>query len=201
MTTALISLPPLILHPFGGEKSTEQLLAGSRASLALQGMLDTRNRTADEETELERQVLIGRYQEIRMLLFLGKDLYRWLLQCVDCVERSRFADPRITEQSFAAMVVENPPLNVRTKLEGWGVTDRKAVFSRAIGINSLFAAPPPADTLSPLFLRSYHRYADHAYICFQHLKPYYGLDTGGFEFDLYASDEYARILSQQWEHA
>jgi hypothetical protein len=41
-----------------------------------------------DEYELERRVLIGRYQEIRMLVFLGKDIFRWLQQCVDFIDRS-----------------------------------------------------------------------------------------------------------------
>ncbi len=198
-------LPPLILHPFGGGGSTDELLEGSRASLALQGLIDS----SQKETELFRRIMLGRYQEIRMLLFLGKDIHRWMQQCVDFVERagdprvwvSERGSERVSEQSFAALVVEDPPPGVQTKLERWGVSDRRAVFSRAIGINSLFNAPPPAETLSATFLKNYHRYADHAYICFQHLKPFPVLDPGRFDFQLYASEEYARLLSDQWEHA
>ena len=194
---ALANLPPLILHPFGGGGNTDELLEGSRASLALQGLMDS----AEDESELSRRILAGRYQEIRMLLFLGKDIVRWIHQCVDFVERSGEPDSRISEQSFAALIVENPPSAVQAKLEKWGVSDRRAVFSRAIGINSLFSFPPPADSLSPTFLKHYHRYADHAYICFQHLKPFHALDSSRFDFQLYASEEYAKLLSDQWEHA
>jgi len=95
-------------------------------------------------------------------------------------------------------VVENPPSAANEKLLKWGVSDRRAIFSRALGINSLFSSPPPAETLSPLFLQNYHRYADHAYICFQHLRPFQELDPKAYAFDLYASEEYSRILSDQW---
>ena len=190
-------LPPLILHPFGGGGSAEELLEGSKAALALQGMVPSK----DEESELFRRILAGRYQEIRMLLFLGKDVSRWLEQCVDFVERSGGVDPRVSPQSFAALIVENPPLGVQAKLERWGVSDRKAVFSRAIGMNSLFELPPPIETLSTTFLRHYHRYADHAYICYQHLTPFFALEPKDFDFELYASEEYAKLLSDQWEHA
>ncbi len=105
----------------------------------------------------------------------------------------------MVEQSFAALIVEDPPEPVRRKLEGWGVTDRKAVFSRAIGIHSLFQEPPPAESLSPIFLKNYHRYADHAYICFQHLKAFLPLDSKRFNFEIYASEEYSRLLSDQWD--
>jgi len=208
--SASCQLPPLILHPFGGGGSlvsgedpgealhagSQLLVEGSRAALALQGLIGSN----EDEFELNRRLLAGRYQEIRMLVFLGKDLFRWLQQCVDFMQRSADADPRINEQSFAAFVVEEPPRAVREKLEKWGVTDRRAVFSRAIGVNSLFNAPPPMETLSPTLLKNYHRFADHAYICFQHLRPFFAIDARRFDFDIYASEEYSRILSEQWEH-
>jgi len=208
--SAICQLPPLILHPFGGGDSladsddgdaathagSRVLVEGSRAALALQGLIGS----TEDEFELNRRLLAGRYQEIRMLLFLGKDLFRWLQQCVDSMRRSDQADSRINEQSFAAMLVEEPPLRVKDKLERWGVTDRRAVFSRAIGIHSMFNVPPPMDSLSPTMLRNYHRYADHAYICFQHLNPYFPLDSQQYVFEIYASEEYSRLLSDQWEH-
>ena len=133
-----------------------------------------------------------------MLLFLGKDVFRWMLQCVEHVQGSDAVDERIVEQSFAALIVEDPPELVRGKLEVWGVTDRRAVFSRAIGIHSLFRDPPPVDCLSPIFLKNYHRYADHAYICYQHSQAFLPLDGSSCRFDLYASEEYARMLSDGW---
>jgi hypothetical protein len=148
-------------------------------------------------------MLVGRYQEVRMLLFLGKDLFRWMQQCVEHVRSGpgqdhQDKDVRIVDQSFAAMVVEAPPDSVRLKLESWGVTDRKGVFSRAIGIHSLFQAPPPADSLSPIFLKNYHRYADYAYICYQHSAAFLPLEASTCHFEIYASEEYARLLSDGW---
>jgi len=191
-------LPPLILHPFSGGRSVDELLAGSKAALELQGLSGSGPCSLDEEDELERRILIGRYQEIRMLTFLGKDIFRWLNQCVDFIDRSGKND-KFSVQSFAGLIVEQPPSGVREKLERWGVTDRRAVFSRAIGIHTLFASPPPLETLSPTLLKNYHRFADHAYICFQHLKPFHELDAKQFDFEIYASEEYARLLSDQWE--
>jgi hypothetical protein len=191
-------LPPLILHPFSGGRSVDELLAGSKAALELQGLSGSGPSSLDEEDELERRILIGRYQEIRMLTFLGKDIFRWLNQCVDFIDRSGKND-KFSVQSFAGLIVEQPPSGVREKLERWGVTDRRAVFSRAIGIHTLFASPPPLETLSPTLLKNYHRFADHAYICFQHLKPFHELDAKQFDFEIYASEEYARLLSDQWE--
>jgi hypothetical protein len=190
-----IQLPPLILHPFSGGAGTADLVDGSLAALALDGMVDS----ADEERELRRRMLVGRYQEVRMLLFLGKDIFRWMQQCVEHVQGSADADERIVEQSFAALVVEAPPDSVGRKLEGWGVSDRRAVFSRAIGIHSVFEDPPPASSLSSIFLKNYHRYADHAYICYQHSRTFLPLDGANCQFELYASEEYARLLSDKWD--
>lgn len=176
-------------------------MEGSRATLALEGLLGIDSPEGDERYELQRRVMVGRYQEIRMLLFLGKDISRWLQQCVDFVRRSADVNPRFSEQSFASLIVEDPPSNVKQKLERWGVSDRRAVFSRAIGIYSMFADPPPIATLAPTFLNHYHRYADHAYICFQHLRPFETIPPDNFEFDLFASEEYSRLLSDQWERA
>lgn len=188
-------IPPLILHPFSGGSRTTDPLEGVRASLALQGLIAS----DDDESVLTRRMLAGRYQEVRMLVFLGKDIFRWLRQCVEFVNSGESADSRIVEQSFAAMVVEDPPEAVRRKLELWGVTDRRSVFSRAIGIHSLFQEPPSQECLSPVFLKNYHRYADHAYICFQHLQAFLPLDAKRFPFEIYASEEYARLLSDQWD--
>jgi hypothetical protein len=197
--SGVVQLPPLILHPFSGGGSVEELVDGSRAAMELQDMGFGSSHVADEV--MERRVLTGRYQEIRMLLFLGKDVFRWLDQCAEFMVRSGADPTRHSIQSFAALVVEHPPAPVRDKLERWGVTDRRAVFSRAIGIHTLFAAPPPIETLSPVLLKNYHRFADHAYICFQHLRPFHELDPKGFQFEIYASEEYAQMLSDQWERA
>lgn len=177
----------------------DELMEGSRANLSLEGLLGPDSPEGDERYELQRRVMVGRYQEIRMLLFLGKDISRWLQQCVDFVRRSEDANPRYSEQSFASLIVEDPPLNVKEKLERWGVSDRRAVFSRAIGIYSIFTDPPPIEKLAPTFLNHYHRYADHAYICFQHLRPFEPIPADSFWFDLFASEEYSRLLSDQWE--
>src|SRR6185312_2125340 len=194
-TTRLSRLPPLILHPFSGGHGSDTLVDGSLASLALQGFVDSE----EDHLVLERRVLAGRYQEMRMLLFLGKDVFRWMQQCVGHLEAAEDSDDRLVEQSFAALIVEDPPACVQVKLESWGVNDRRAIFSRAIGIHSVFAEPPPIESLSPIFLRNYHRYADHAYICYQHSRAFLALDSSSCRFEIYASDDYARLLSEEWQ--
>ena len=134
-----------------------------------------------------------------MLLFLGKDIFRWIDQCMDQMDRSGEIGLRINAQCFSALVVDAPPASVKAKLEGWGVSDRRAVFSRAIGIRCLFGEPPDIDMLSPMFLENYHRFADYAYICFQQMKAYQPMDGTMFDFQIYASEEYSRILSEQWQ--
>lgn len=191
-------LPPLILHPFSGGTNTADLLDGSQAALALQGVVDLEM----DNGELLRRMVNGRYQEIRMLVFLGKDLKRWASQCVDHLRRSEDGvafDVRINEQSFSEMVVESPPDAVVEKLNRWGVTDRRAIFARAIGMHSIFEEPPGVETLSIAFLENYHRYADYAFICHQHLRAFLPLKPADYPFEIYASEEYARKLSDSWE--
>jgi hypothetical protein len=190
-----IALPPLILHPFGGDNGTAQLLEGSRAAIALQQASLSNPQYAD----IQQRVILGRYQEIRMLLFLGKDIFRWIDQCMDQMDRSGDIGIRINSQCFSALIVDTPPAAVRKKLEDWGVSDRRAVFSRAIGIRCLFEEPPGIDMLSPMFLEHYHRFADYAYICFQQMKPWQPMDGASFDFKIYASEEYSRMLSEQWQ--
>jgi hypothetical protein len=190
-----ITLPPLILHPFGGDSGTAQLLEGSRAAIALQQASLSNPQYAD----IQQRVILGRYQEVRMLLFLGKDIFRWIDQCMDQMERSGEIGLRINSQCFSALIVESPPESVKKKLEDWGVSDRRAVFSRAIGIRCLFEEPPDIDMLSPMFLEHYHRFADYSYICFQQMKPWQPMDGASFDFPIYASEEYSRLLSEQWQ--
>ncbi len=190
-----ITLPPLILHPFGGDSGTAQLLEGSRAAIALQQASLSNPQYAD----IQQRVILGRYQEVRMLLFLGKDIFRWIDQCMDQMERSGNIGLRINAQCFSGLIVDSPPASVKKKLEDWGVSDRRAVFSRAIGIRCLFEEPPDIDMLSPMFLEHYHRFADYSYICFQQMKPWQPMDGASFDFPIYASEEYSRLLAEQWQ--
>jgi hypothetical protein len=190
-------LPPLILHPFNERVPPSTLLENSKAALMLSGLIPS---DGSDRDELNRRVLIGRCGEVRMLYFLGKDVFRWIGQCVEWAERIRqLKDTEIQPQSFAGLLTQSPPPAVREKLTRWGVVDYVAIFSRAIGLNSMFAQPPAVETLSDEFLRNYHRYADALYRCYIDAHSHRQLASTTFHFDLYASGEYSRMLESEWE--
>lgn len=191
------TLPPLILHPFADPTGPGKLVESSRASLMLQGLLPTGEQSNDD---LDRAVLEGRYCEIRMLFYVGKDLMRWIEQCMEFVERQpEMRHGNLRFQSFAEYLIQSTPFAVQTKLKKWGVADYKAIFTRAIGLNSIFADVPSRASLSDEFLRNYYRYADQFYALAQAGAAYSEVDPSWFEFDLYASGEYSRMLEKSWE--
>jgi hypothetical protein len=190
-------LPPLILHPFSDQSGPGKLVQSSRASLMLNGLLPNDESTEDE---LTRKLLEGRICEIRMLFFVGKDLMRWVAQCLDFVSSiPQLKDAGIREQSFAEFLVQNPPEPVRAKLRGWGVFDYKSIFSRAIGLNAVFSAPPDETQVSSEFIRNYFRYADHMFACRQQMQAFTEVTVENFQFEIYASGEYSRLLEKSWE--
>jgi hypothetical protein len=149
--------------------------------------------------DLRRRLLSGRYAEMRMLFFLGKDVFRWIDQCVDWGQRvTEFEAMEIRRQSFAGLLTKDPPAAVREKLVRWGVADYVSIFSRAIGMNAMFVQPPPFETLNEDFLRNYHRYPDFLYRCYMESEPHQTLPPANFQFALYASGEYSRMLETEW---
>jgi hypothetical protein len=190
-------LPPLILYPFNERIPPSTLLDSSKAALMLSGLVPT---DGTDPEDLKRRLLSGRYAEVRMLYFLGKDVLRWMDQCQDLVERTPelagFGDLRV--QSFAGLLTDDPPENVRTKLVGWGVADYASVFARGIGLNSVFTEPPRFESLTGQFLCSYHHFSDALHRCYMQLQPYRKVSRSNFRFDLYASGEYSRLLEEQW---
>src|SRR5579863_5524589 len=131
-------LPPLILHPFADNAGPGKLVESSRANLMLQGLLPSGERSA---ADLEQALLDGRFCEIRMLFYVGKDLLRWIDQCMEAVGRSpELSAAGIKHQSFAAYLVNHAPDTVQAKLKKWGVADYKSIFSRALGLSAVFAA-------------------------------------------------------------
>lgn len=197
LTKATLTLPPLILHPFADSSGPDKLVESSRASLMLQGLLPSGEFSTED---LDRALLDGRYCEIRMLFYVGKDLMRWIDQCLELVERdATLRHSGIRYQSFAALLVEATPGAVQAKLRKWGVADYRSIFSRALGLNALFADVPPAHVLSEEFIRNYYRYADQSFACRQQQIPFTDITDHGFEFELYASGEYSRMLEREWQ--
>ncbi len=190
-------LPPLILHPFADASGPGRLAQSSRASLMLQGILPSDDSPMDA---LTRILLDGRSCEIRMLFYIGKDLNRWIDQCLDFADRdSVLRQSGLRTGSFAGLLIDDAPQSVKDKFYAWGVTDYRTLFARALGLEAVFAKPPEHETLAEKFVRHYYRYADHLFECFRELTSGPLLNGANFHFEVYASAEYARLLEQQWE--
>jgi hypothetical protein len=193
---AVWQMPPLILHPFNERVSPGTLMENSKAALMLSGLIPSEG--IDRE-ELKRRLLTGRHSEIRMLYFLGKDVFRWIGQCMEIVERTPdLESTRVKRQSFAGLLTGSPPPLVREKLIRWGVADYPAVFARGIGLNTLFAEPPEFQALAEDFLRHYHSAASLLYQSFLDAEPHRVIAGKNFQFDLYASGEYTKMLETEW---
>jgi hypothetical protein len=189
-------LPPLILHPFNERVPPSALLENSKAALMLSGLIAS---DGSDPEDLKRRLLAGRYAEIRMLYFLGKDVLRWIDQCVEWSQRvPELSGAEIRPQSFAALLTADPPESVKEKLVRWGVVDYVSIFTRAIGLNAMFIQPPAFDILAEEFLRYYHRYADFLYRCYMDSEPHGTVASANFRFALYASGEYSRMLESAW---
>jgi hypothetical protein len=190
------TLPPLILHPFADAAGPNKLVESSRASLKLQGLLPAGESTQED---LDRTLLEGRYSELRMLFYVGKDLARWIEQCVEFVERQRDdIDAGVTRQSFATLLVQDAPASVQEKLRKWGVGDYRAIFTRALGLQCLFANAPERQVLSDDFVRNYYRYADQMFAMKQGEAEFTLIASRDFKFELYSSGEYSRMLERSW---
>ncbi len=188
-------LPPLILHPFTESASTVRVLESAKASLS---MLKEGQRSAEEQEDLKKQLLDGRYTEVRMLFYVGKDIFRWLEQCVDTCSRSPHLED-IAQQSFAHLLIKQTPEDVAAKLRTWGVIEYARIFSRSIGIYTQFKEPPDRNLLQDDYLRHYYRFADYAFSCWRDIRKPVLLPQEQFPFTLYASGEYTKMLEEQWE--
>src|ERR1700744_6155179 len=106
-TAVTRTLPHLILHPFAEAGGPDKLKQSQRANLMLQGLLPQGEMT---EEDLDRALLDGRFSEILMLFYVGKDLVRWIEQCLEHIARQpELRDSGIRYQSFAAMLVNHTP--------------------------------------------------------------------------------------------
>jgi hypothetical protein len=153
-----------------------------------------------EREDLEKRVIAGRVCEVRMLYYVGLDLNRWLEECTEvAAHEEKLKETGLSKSSFASLLVANSPVHVHAKLQGWGVADYKSLFSRALGLNAVFACPPDASFAQGGFLLDYHRYADGFFRCWQENQEGSPATPNNFTFELYASGEYSRILERQWE--
>lgn len=186
----------MILHPFSEPDGPAKLIDGSRASLILQGILPGEKLTA---AELEKRLLDGRYCELSMLFYVGKDVLRWAHQCMEAAERAEDAREGVRPESFIALLVEDTPAAVEQKLRRWGVHEYKRIFSRGLGLHAIFERLPEQDLLCEDFIRYYYRFADELFAWRQRLFPFTRIRAADAEFELYASAEYSKLLERQWE--
>jgi len=148
---------------------------------------------------LNRWLTRGRFAELKMIFYIGKDLGRWLEQCVETAQLSgEFEGRAIRPETFAVFLVNYIPSHVRTKLEGWGVLDYCALFRRSIGLHTVFSEFPPAESFTPEFLKKYHRHLDWWYENRLNSATFERPGPTDFVFDLYASGEYTIMLEQSW---
>ena len=180
-------LPPLILHPFG---------RGPEASASFDSIKVAFYLGSVGEPGLEKEPLLrARYTEFRMLSLAGKDVMRWIVQCMDFASRDwALADAGIRPQSFADLLVNRTPPGVAARFESWGVSGYRRILSRAIGVNAVFPNPPDFGVISAGFLEDYYAYADSLFACYRGLTPFTPLEPASFGFALYTSDEYLSTI-------
>ena len=94
--------------------------------------------------------------------------------------------------------MNHTPLQVQSKLRKWGVMDYKSIFTRALGLNSVLGDVPARELLADEFVRNYYRYADQMFQCRQAQSPFTEIEQFGFEFEIFASGEYSRMLEREW---
>jgi hypothetical protein len=95
-------------------------------------------------------------------------------------------------------LIQDAPPDVQSKLRKWGVADYKSIFSRALGLHTMFAAAPPREMLSDEFVRAYFRYADQIFQTKQGECDFTPVNSREFDFELYSSGEYSRMLERSW---
>ena len=84
------------------------------------------------------------------------------------------------------------------KLKKWGVADYKSIFSRALGLNSMLASVPERHSLTDEFICNYYRFADQLFQIRQTEATFADISGFGFDFEIYASGEYSRMLEREW---
>jgi len=187
-------LPPLILHPFSNTAGPSKLMEASRASLVLQGLLPP----DDSLEELERRLLEGRYCELSMLFYLGRtwsagprSAWRW-------PAAARRAGGLSGRRASRRCLLEDPPVAVLEKLRKWGVHEYKCIFTRAFGLQALFETLPARECLAPNSCGTTTASPTRCSLASSSCSPFHRLCSSDYEFDLYASGEYAKMLEAEW---
>jgi hypothetical protein len=168
-------LPPLILHPISGQGEV----------LAEPNVSDPQSR------RLETHRL-----ELKMLCCLGKDLVRWIGQCLEFASMNPDV-PALSEGQLMDLLVKDPPESVVRKMQQWGVSDFRTIFARSLGLAAVFPDPPAREHISEVFVLDFARYADVLYRVRRHSLPV-AEEGGSFAFEVYASGEYAQLLERAW---
>lgn len=126
-------------------------------------------------------------------------MVRWIDECLECGARdSDLSNKGIRYQSFVAFLVNHAPQPCRQNYVVGGVADYRAIFTRALGLNTMFLEPPDRSTLSAEFIRSYYRYAEQIFTGRQNQVSRAAIESLGFRFDIFASGEYSRMLDREW---
>ena len=87
---------------------------------------------------------------------------------------------------------------MQAKLRRWGVADYRSIFMRALGLNTILGDAPVPGCLSEEFVRNYYRYADQVFQSRQSQMAFTSIEELGFEFEIFASGEYSRMLEREW---
>jgi len=135
---------------------------------------------------------------LRMLCFLGKDLDRWVGQCVEMSGKNPEMDGA-SEASFISLLLFDPPEAVTLKMSQWKVGNYQIVFSRALGLNLVYPFPPDAKAVSESLLRNFHSYADALFDLRLKMSPGAELSGKDWHFEIYPSGEYSKLLERSWE--
>jgi hypothetical protein len=174
---AVRQLPPLILHPCNHRTQ------------------DTRLPEYMTRDDISRQFFEGRYAELRMLCFVGKDINRWLEQCLDDEE---LVAEGVTEAGLIGLLLFDPPTPIVKKMEEWRVGNFQVIFSRALGVNAAYPDPPAPEHVAEGFLRNMNHYADALFDCRLRQRNELELHNRDYHFEIYTSAEYTRLLESGW---
>jgi len=97
--------------------------------------------------------MAGRFSEVQMLYYVGKDLFA-MDRSVDGVRREQRES---CARGYPAAELRGAlgagrAAHGGAKLRKWGVADYKSIFARAIGLNCMFAEAPPINVLAGEFV-------------------------------------------------